>query len=259
MTAVSGSLRTVSMLALISATLFGISACAKEASERAATSAGPVTTVAADGIDASERAAIEAIVRELVAKDPTIVEGALKALAARETQALRDRIENVTTAHTIGPADAPVTIVELFDYRCGFCKSSMEWLFSVAAQNPGSVRVVFKEYPILSEGSYIAAKAALAAREQGKYVELHQALMRSKGSFTDAEIDAIAKSVGVDVARMRREMDSQVVQAEIERVAALADEEGVRGTPAFFVNGELVPGFDKDRLDELVAAALAPG
>jgi protein-disulfide isomerase len=247
-------------MALSAAALCGLAACAQQSSTAAAPGAtGPITTVAADGVSAPERAAIEAIVRELMVKDPTIVADALKALAAQERIAMRERIENVSSAHSIGPADAPVTIVELFDYRCGYCKSSMEWLFSQAAQNPGRMRIVFKEYPILSEGSYMAAKAALAAREQGKYVELHQALMRSTGSFTDAEIDAVAKSVGVDVPRMRREMESPAVQAEIERVAALADAEGVRGTPAFFVNGELVPGFDKDRLEELVQEVLSPG
>lgn len=236
------------LTSLLAGLTLGLSACAQ--------ASGPVTTSAADGVSAAERAAFEAIVRELLVKDPSIVRDALAAIEADELLAVRAEIENVATAFSVGPADAKVTIVELFDYRCGYCKTSMEWLFAQRAQKPDDIRLVFKEYPILSEASLMAARAALAAGRQGKYIEMHQGLMRSRGNFTDAEIDAIARTAGVDVAKMRADMEGPEVMAEIARVGGVAEQFGVRGTPAFFVNGVLVPGFDRTQLETLIAEGL---
>ncbi|MEL6830476.1 MAG: thioredoxin domain-containing protein, partial [Pseudomonadota bacterium] len=201
---------------------------------------------AQDQIDTTNREAIEEIVRSYILENPEIIEEALIELSNRErvaeaerarenVAANQDALFNNSADFSVGPADAPVTIVEFFDYRCGFCKRSADWAVGLPEQFDNQVRIIFKEYPILSPESEKAALAAIAAGKQGKYVEMHMALMElDNGSgFGDDQIDTLADEIGIDVAKMRADMKSIDVQAAVADSKALAQTIGISGTPNF--------------------------
>ena len=120
----------------------------------------------------------------------------------------------------LGDLSGAVTVVEFFDYRCGYCKRSLDAVR--AALDRSGVRLQMREYPILGEGSVRAARAALAAARQGAYERAHFALMAHEGEFDDASIDGIAAELGLDVGRLRADMASPQVEAQIEANRELA-------------------------------------
>ncbi|AUG53269.1 thioredoxin domain-containing protein [Thalassospira marina] len=160
------------------------------------------------------------------------------------------------TAPSVGAAEAPVTVVEFFDYQCGYCKRAFDDVMAMADDDTQKIRTVFLELPILTPESLVAAKAALAAQKQGKYLELHRAMMGSRGKLSNDRIDELAAGAGVDVALMRKDMEGDDIRKELARNAAMAKSIGVNGTPAFLINGTLVPGADMERVQSLVDAGL---
>ncbi len=142
-------------------------------------------------------------------------------------------------APTIGGANADVTIVEFFDYTCPYCKAAEPRLEALLKSDP-KVKLVLKEFPILTPQSLVAAKAALASMKQGKYAAYHQAMMRFEGKLTEADIFDMARAAGLDVARLKRDMQASSVSDQIITVFNLA--RGIRAfqTPAYIVNGKLL-------------------
>ncbi|MFN4025447.1 MAG: DsbA family protein [Hyphomonas sp.] len=216
-----------------------------------------------------DRTEMEKIVREYILANPEIIEEALVALTEREKQneaiVVRaaiadnwDRLYSVATDYSIGPADAPVTVVEFFDYRCGFCKRSAHWAAGLPEAYDGQVRVVFKELPIFGGISDTAARAALAAGRQDKYLEMHLALMdiQSNNDLTEQKIDEIAGDLGLDVRRMRADMASGAISQQLAEMENLGRALRISGTPAFFIGDEYVAGADTRRVEQLIAAAL---
>ncbi|GGB60950.1 MULTISPECIES: thioredoxin domain-containing protein [Henriciella] len=230
-----------------------------------------LTPACAQGdVDLTNKSAIEKIVRDYILENPEIIEEALIALsekkAEEEAAAARkaitdnhDLIYKSKNDFAIGPEDAPVTLVEFFDYRCGYCKRSMEWTMALPEKYDNKVRVVFKEFPILTAESEKAALAALAAGEQGKYAEMHRELMQLDNStgFDKDDIDAAAERAGVNVDKMRADMESVKLQKVVADNKSLARKIGVDGTPAFFVGDEFVPGADQSRVNMMIENALA--
>ena len=161
-----------------------------------------------------------------------------------------------STAPSVGATNAPVTVVEFFDYQCGYCKRAFDDVMAMADDDTQKIRTVFLELPILTPESLVAAKAALAAQKQGKYLELHRAMMGSRGKLTDDRIDELAAGAGIDVAKMRKDMNGDDIRQELSRNAAMAKSIGVNGTPAFLINGTLVAGADMERVKSLVDAGL---
>ena len=213
--------------------------------------------------DDAERAEIEGIVRHYILENPDIIMEAIAVLRVREEQAAADqqrtqlverRVElfDSATSPSIGAVDSDIVLVEFFDYNCGYCKRVVDNIFELAETNP-DLRVVFKEFPILSQSSETAARAALAAANQGLYVPMHNALMAHRGGLNDDTIFAIAEQVGLDVAQLREDMDSDAVNQEIAANADLAISLGIRGTPAFVIGDTVVPGaVDLETLQDLV-------
>jgi len=210
-----------------------------------APSPGAPTAASAQG--RPEAARIEAAVEDLLIRRPELVEEALQRLEERRRAAALQAVAGDERHFAIGPKTAAVTIVEFFDYRCPYCKSAADWALDAAKRK--DTRVVFVEYPILSEGSVQASRAAVAAIRQGRYLPFHQALMRHKGELDDAAIDALAKDVGLDVKRLRRDMNEPAVDTLLRANHAQAGALKVNGTPAFFVNGEAIGGFDPAALN----------
>ncbi|MEM9572587.1 MAG: DsbA family protein [Pseudomonadota bacterium] len=236
----------------------------------AATAIALTPACAQSQVDTADKEAIEKIVYDYIMENPEIIEDALIALsekrAAEEAELAmaaiaenQDALINNAADFSVGPADAPVTVVEFFDYRCGFCKRSAEWATKLPEQYDNKVRVVFKEFPILSTESEKAAQAAIAAGNQGKYLEMHMALMELDNSsgFGPDQIDAAAESVGVDVALMRADMKSIEVQKAVADSKSLARSLNITGTPNFIIGNEMVSGADIEQVESLIDAALA--
>lgn len=213
-----------------------------------------------------DRAAVEQIVREYILANPEIILEAVQELDKREQQASeqakadalkanRDKLVASATSPVGGNPKGDVTLVEFFDYNCGYCKKAHpERVDAVKAD--GKVRVVYKEFPILAPSSEEAAKAALAAARQGKYEAMHNALMANSGRLDSAAIDAAAKAAGVDVAKMRKDMGEPSITKEIEDNKALAAALGIRGTPGFVVGDTVIPGaIEKDQFTLIFATA----
>ncbi len=192
---------------------------------------------AAPPVNIEDRDQVRAVVRDYLVNDPEILDEALAARAERQAAARLVQIETSAHDFVLGPADAPVTIVEFFDYRCPYCHQAANWMFETAASRP-DVRVVFKEYPILGPESLEASQAAIASQKQGRYPQFHRALMGFRGDLTSEAIDSIAQSVGLDVARMRRDMADPAVRDIIDANHQLGAQAGINATPTFFIGGE---------------------
>ena len=154
-----------------------------------------------------------------------------------------------------GNPEGDVTIVEFFDYRCGYCKQSFPELMKMV-EDDGNIRLILKELPVLGEASYIASQAAIASIEQGKYLEFHTALMSNRGGLSSERVLSIASDVGLDVEALQADMQSDKTQEVIEKNHALAKQLDISGTPAFLIGEEFIPGaISGDQMRQLVAIA----
>ncbi|AML53387.1 DsbA family protein [Falsihalocynthiibacter arcticus] len=216
----------------------------------------------ADGVS-DER--IKELALEAILENPQIV---MEAVAILEKQRLEDEslavadvltsqralLEQDPNAPVLGNRDGDVTVVEFFDYNCPYCRSAMGEVQAMLKKDQ-NVRLVYREWPILGEGSVFASKAALAARNQGKYEEFHWALMGMKGRADEKSVLAIAKDIGLDVDVLRQDMDSPEVAEHIASSMSLSQTLGFNGTPSFVIGNQLVPGFvEQAQLSEYVDA-----
>lgn len=223
-------------------------------------------TPAAAGVDEGDRPAIERMVREYLIANPEVLVEAMQALEQRQQTAAdqkaraalkqnRQQIFNDDASPVGGNPKGDVTVVEFFDYNCGYCKAVHDDALKLV-KDDGRLRYVYKEFPILGPGSTVAAKAALAARAQGKYVEAHNALMSHRGRLDEAAVLRILGDAGLDVAKLKADMEAPAVAKAIESNLLLADKLGIRGTPAFIIGDELAPGAIKlDEMKRMVAEA----
>lgn len=189
------------------------------------------------------------IVREVLKANPELVEQALNDLESQRQSAAKNALLADGRHFAIGPKDAPVQIIEFFDYRCPYCKAAQGWMSTQARRK--DVRLVFVEFPVLGPESEDAARAAMAAQRQGRYLQFHAALMGNRGALDRATIERLAKGAGLDVARLRKDMDDPAIDALLranhERAASLR----FSGTPSFLINGQSLNGFDQAELDRL--------
>ena len=149
-----------------------------------------------------------------------------------------------------GNPDGDITVVEFFDYNCGYCKRGLHYVVKLVETDP-KARVVFKELPILSKGSEEASHVAVAARMQGKYWEIHKAMLGSKGQMNEASALQIAEKLGLDMDKLKKDMASPEVKAEVEKSEALAKKMGVNGTPHFLIGDRAIAGAPEDLYDQL--------
>ena len=231
---------------------------------------GAPPPLAAQALSPEQRKEVVDILREALRSDPSILRDAIEALqqaaqddragaqraaiAAREDALLRDPADPVK-----GNPRGDVTIVEFFDARCGYCKTLHPAMEALLREDP-QLRLVLKDLPILGPNSVLASRALLAAQRQGKYLPLQDALMRLKGEPTEAALQAEAQRVGLDWARLKRDMQDPELQARLQGHLELAHAIGIEGTPALVIGGKLVPGaVDLPSLRQLVAEARQQG
>ena len=213
--------------------------------------------------------AFEKKVENFLMQNPDVLARALENLqdyyaiedAKRQRQSVLDNAEELYSSSsdfTLGPKNASVTIVEFFDYNCGYCKQVFPSLMKIVEEND-DVRVVFKEFPILSENSRTAASYALALDGQLKFLTYHSKLMSSRGSVNPALLERTLKEIGVDVEAVKSRAADTSIAKTIDRTQALAGALGINGTPAFVINDKIHPGaLSADQLRELVAEARRP-
>lgn len=166
-----------------------------------------------------------------------------------------DEIFKSKASPATGNLTGDVTIVEFFDYNCPYCRKAVPILADAAAADQ-NLRFVFKEWPILGPGSQFAARAALASHSQGKYEAFHKAMMAHSGAIDATSSLEIARTVGLDVERLKRDMEGAAIAAEIDRNFELAGALRISGTPSFVVGDEIARGLvDLATLQQLIAAA----
>ncbi len=256
-------------LAAVAALAAALFALAFAGFNQAASTAGaPAAEADASGFTAGDEARIKEIVANYIRENPEILIEALNAYAEGErTGAARDNLPFLLSdqgGFSAGPnvSGAKVAVIEFFDYHCGFCKRA-NGLVRDLTRDDADVKVVFRELPILREESEAAAKIALAAREQGKYLDLHFALMSAKGVITEARALEIAEKEGLDPAKLKKAAKATALDENIERNQRAAAELGVDGTPSFVVASlegdylKIVTGFDPDAVLSAVKEAKA--
>lgn len=208
--------------------------------------------IAADALSADQKKAVEDVVRQYILDHPEVLIESMRRMEqkqkerekAKVTKAIKSRrkelFEDPDTPFA-GPADGDVVIVEFFDYNCGVCKRVLPIIQKMLKTDP-KVKLVYKEWPILGPGSITAARAALASRNQGKYVEFHNAMMAANGRLTKNSIMALATGVGIDPVKLENDMKDRKIDAILSRNLALADELTLNGTPSFIVGNTLIRG-----------------
>jgi protein-disulfide isomerase len=202
-----------------------------------------------------QRGEIESIIKNYLVSHPEVLEDAMAELNKRRDAAEdekhqasiaqnSDAIFNSPRNVTLGNKNGDVTFVEFFDYNCGYCKRAMADMLDLMKSDP-KLKVVLKEFPILSEGSVEAAKVAVAVRMQdsgAKYLDFHQRLLGGRGVADKARAIAAAKDAGFDVARIEKDMASPEVRATLEENMKLAEAMGMSGTPSYVIGKQVVVG-----------------
>ena len=226
----------------------------------------PGPAPAAGEFTPDQRQAIEGIVRDYLANNPEILVDALQAAENKARGEARDKASATLAARSnevFNDPDAPVggnpqgdtSLVEFFDYRCPYCKQVEPSLEALLAQDK-QLRFVYKEFPVLGPAAVSAARAALAARQQGKYDAFHSAMMNTKGEFSEPVVFKVANSVGLDVERLKHDMAAPEIDRILKANANLAAALDIRGTPGFVVGKDIVPGaISLDALKKLIAAS----
>jgi protein-disulfide isomerase len=211
-------------------------------------------------------------VRDYLISNPQVLD---EVLAARETMESQPRVQTINAAAAanpallaadprdpaFGPANAKVTVIEFFDFRCPGCKAVAHDYRALMAAHP-EVRFVFKDWPILDRGddvtSQYAARAALAAHQQGKYLAVYDALMAER-ALDRAAIDRILADNGVDMAKANVAISAPEMTRHVTDIHASAAALGLQGTPTFFINGVASPGIDPREVGALIEAAKKKG
>ena len=206
--------------------------------------ASPVVVADTTDISAAQKKQFEQIIHDYLVTNPEVLMEASKVLQdkqqlAQQTEAKSAIVQNVSQLLSgklavAGNPKGDVTVIEFFDYQCGHCKQMKPVLAEVIKKNK-DVRVVYKEFPIFGKTSEMAARAALAAGMQGKYLEMHDALLQLDKGVTKESIDSTAKSLGLNVAKLQADMDSKAMSDELDANRKLAEKMHLMGTPAFVV------------------------
>jgi len=208
--------------------------------------------VAQKGFSSEQEEAIARIVRKTLVSRPEIIQEAIVALQQRETEreeqrklsALSDSADTLFRSSfdpVAGNPKGDVTVVEFLDYNCPYCRKGFKSLEKFMAEDK-NIRVVFKEFPIFGGASLVAARAALASKTQGKYFAFHKALLEVDGRVTETSVFRIAESVGLDVDRLKKDMDNPEIAQSIAETKDLAGRLGINGTPAFYVGDKFIGG-----------------
>lgn len=210
----------------------------------------------AQGFSDAQRSEIQKIIREYLLANPEVLEEVSNELskrqavaeAAKQASAVKkhsDALFNSPRGVVIGNREGDVNFVEFFDYNCGFCKRAMLDMMELMKADP-KMRVVLKEFPVLGQGSIEAAQVGVAVRMQDpsgkKYLDFHQKLLNSRGQIDKAKAVAAAKEVGLDMARLDKDLASPEIKATLEENFKMAEDMGLNGTPSYVIGNQVIVG-----------------
>lgn len=211
--------------------------------------------------------AIEKIVREYLLENPEVLREAMQALQAKEEKAkseliaknlknLKSEIYSDQDSPIGGNSQGDISVVAFFDYYCGHCRNSLPNLASLTATDK-SVRIIYKEFPIMSPKSEVVARAALAAKRQGKYLEFHKALLETDEVGEEA-VKLIIEKLSLNSEQLQKDMNDAKIAEALYRNAKLATSLEIAGTPAYIIGDQIIPGaIDAESLSKIVAAERA--
>ena len=215
----------------------------------------------------AQRGEVEAVIKDYLLKNPEILRDAFVELERRqkaeEEQArvkaiteLSGLIFNAPKQAVFGNPNGKVTLVEFFDYNCGYCKRAMEDIASLIKEDK-DLRFVLKDFPVLGPGSVEAAEVAIAMLNQAngdKYWQFHAKLLNSRGQVGKAQALAAAKDIGADMAKLEKDLASPQTRAVLQDVMKIADKLQLSGTPTFVLADEVIVGaVGRDQLRERIA------
>jgi protein-disulfide isomerase len=204
----------------------------------------------------AQRGEIEKIVKDYLLRHPEVLQEVATEMEKKQAVADADKLKGVISSHkeeifnssrqvTLGNPQGDVTLVEFFDYNCGYCKRALSDTLDLLKTDP-KLKVVLKEFPVLGPGSVEAAQVAIAVRMQDKtgkkYLDFHQKLLGNRGQADKARALAAAKDAGLDMARIDKDLQSPEVKASLEEAMKLAEALGVNGTPSYVVGQSMIPG-----------------
>jgi protein-disulfide isomerase len=219
---------------------------------------------AVSGLAPAEKEAISELIHDYLLANPEVLIQSLqlyeerKAEIEAEQQLLaviteREKLQNDPNSPVIGNPGGDVVVVEFFDYQCPYC-IEVAPLIRDAVKTDGNIRLVMKEFPILGPDSMTAARMALASVKQGKYEEFHFALMAATGGLDAEKAFKVAENIGLDVAQLRRDLQSPEIDSMLQQNYTLAETLGISGTPFFVIGDEVVSGaLTIDTLRQIVA------
>jgi len=205
-------------------------------------------------------------VRNYLLEHPEVIDDAFKRLEAKQREqetADAKATLKANAAEVFQDPDSPVggnpngdvTLAEFFDYNCPYCRAMAPLMTQAEAADP-KLRIVYKEFPILGPNSVFAAKAALAANKQGKYVAFHAALYQVHGAVDEGKVLETARAVGLDVDRMRADMQDKAIEGMLEKNGNLAQILNITGTPGFVAGDQVTTGAtDLNALQALIGRA----
>ena len=218
----------------------------------------------------AQKSEMEAIIKSYLLDHPELLQEMSDKLKAQQAQAetiartkgLKENAAAIFKSKldpVVGNPKGNVIMVEFMDYNCGWCKRSVGEV-SQLIESDKDVKVVFKEFPIFGPDSEYAAKAALAANRQGKYWELHKALYATEGHVNAAVVDDTATRLGIDVVRMKKDMEDTEITKQIDNNHGLGQLLQLTGTPAFIIDQSVSPGYiPLDEMKSVVAEVRKAG
>lgn len=207
----------------------------------------------AEGLTPEQKKEVEAIVKDyLVNNGQDILEGVTRFQAKQEEEAnkasagkakeLQESLKKDTATAVVGNLKGDVTVVEFFDYNCGYCKKAFTEVQTLIKEDK-NVKVVLYDMPILGPSSYEASKWALAAQRQGKYWEFHTAMMNHQGAADDEAFKKIATDAGLDAEKLAKDKSDPAIEETIKKHLETARELGIQGTPGFLVGEQVFKGY----------------
>ena len=212
---------------------------------------------------ATEKNQIEKMIHDYILKHPEIIPEAIelfkknpKAVARFRAKIEKEQkqkilkilkndngmIYNDQISPVLGNPNGDITLVEFYDYKCGYCKRSLSIIKNLIKTDP-NLKVIFKELPILSEISRTAAIISLAVNKQGKFEEFHTALMQTKKNLTEKVIFEIAAKNGVNISKLKKDMNDPLIERALRDNHILATKLGIEGTPGFIIGDTIIPGY----------------
>lgn len=212
-----------------------------------------------NNFSSSQKAEINALIRDYILENPEIIPKAVEVLRSRQfTKALsgsQEAIYKDDYSFSMGNEDADVTIVEFYDYNCGYCKQVPE-IFARLLEEDDKLRIIYKELPILAQSSEFASLAAMASMKQDKFIDFHNALMKNKRQLTEELILQIAKDNGVDEVKLLNDMADPIHEENILKTQYLVQSLGISGTPGFIIGDQIIAGFiGYDKIKEIINQA----